>query len=142
MRHVSINVIAIWIQRIVNMLVPLFSIPLIAQTYGIEQLAIWLLVLQLSRHLGLLNLGLNNSLVRILAKPAFEDDKEELSKILSTTLITLTGLGGLCLLILLKTMHFTASNSKSLEKFGPEICQTRTLSMFCWKYFVKMINLG
>ena len=107
MQHVSINIIAIWTQRIVNVLVPLFSIPLIAQTYGIEQLAIWLLVLQLSSHLGLLNLGLNNSLVRFLAKPAFEGDKEELSKILSTTLITLTGLGGFCLLFLFLLPHLT-----------------------------------
>ena len=117
MRPVSINVIAIWIQRIVNMLVPLFSIPLIAQTYGIEQLAIWLLVLQLSRHLGLLNLGLNNSLVRILAKPAFEDDKEELSKILSTTLITLTGLGGLCLLILFLLPHLTFDLDTNINSY-------------------------
>lgn len=117
MRQVSINVIAIWSQRIVNMLVPLFSIPLIAKTYGIEQLAIWLLVLQLSGHLGLLNLGLNNSLVRILAKPAFEGNKEELSKILSTTLIVLTGLGGLCLLFLFLLPHFPVDLDSNINSY-------------------------
>jgi O-antigen/teichoic acid export membrane protein len=87
------------------MLVPFASIPIIAQTYGADKLAIWLLVLQVSRLMRLLNLGLNNSLIRFLAKPAFEKNTNEISEILSTTLITLVTIGLFILLVSL-TLYY------------------------------------
>ena len=83
------NILSMWGHRIVNVIVPFVSVPLIADTFGDKELAIWLLVLQLSRQLLMLNLGINNSLIRMLAIPKSENSQKILSVTLSNAFFLL-----------------------------------------------------
>lgn len=83
------NIVSMWGQRIVNVIVPFVSVPLIADAFGENNLAIWLIILQISRQILLLNFGINNSLVRLLAVPKSESSQTVLSVTLSNAFFLL-----------------------------------------------------
>ena len=65
------NISSIWINRVVLILIPLISTPLITNTFGLEVAGIWFLASIFGYQLLLLEIGISTSLVRLLAKKIF-----------------------------------------------------------------------
>ncbi len=92
------NVGAIWGNRILAILVPLLTTPVIANHFGLQAMGVWLLATQLASHLMLFDVGITNSLVRLLARPE-ADDPRLAARVLATSFYTLAGIGAAMLLV-------------------------------------------
>lgn len=84
------NLSSIWINRVVLILIPLISTPLITNTFGLEVAGIWFLASIFGYQLLLLEIGISTSLVRLLAKKNIFMSKEKSFKIISTAFFSLT----------------------------------------------------
>jgi O-antigen/teichoic acid export membrane protein len=98
-RQTGINILVMWISRLLAILAPLITTPIITKYYGIEKLGVWLLIVQYTSFLQLLDLGLNTSLGRFLARYGALGDKERMSRYLSTCFLFLCGIGALVVLL-------------------------------------------
>ena len=115
LRRSGINVLSIWGQRLGGIIVALVVTPIITRHFGLELVGIWLLVSQFVQHLSLIELGLNSSLTRFLARYRADGDLKEASRYLSASVISLSFLGLLILLfspLLAKTFVLMFNLSK------------------------------
>jgi O-antigen/teichoic acid export membrane protein len=108
-RRSGINVIATWGHRLGGVIFSLCTIPIITRHFGMEGMGIWLLVLQYSNHLQLLELGLNTSIGRFISRYLALQDAMSVSSYLSAAFVTLAVLGlGILILSPILGIAFTA----------------------------------
>src|SRR5579871_5733277 len=93
------NVGSSWFALGVNILVGIFLSPFILHHLGDEAFGIWVLIFSITGYYGLFDLGIRSSIVRYASKFAATGDKEELAKLINTSLFTYGGVGILSLLI-------------------------------------------
>lgn len=74
-------------------LVPLITTPIIANHFGLATTGIWVITTQLINQLLLLDVGLSNSLIRLLAQNHVVKNKKETARILATVFWALALLG-------------------------------------------------
>ena len=117
LRRSGMNVISMWSQRIVGILVMLVTTPIITRHFGLELMGVWLLVTQYVQHMTLLELGLNTSLTRFLARHRASGDVKAASCYLSASVFTLLVIGSLVVL----TAPFLAQGFQSVFKLPPGI---------------------
>jgi O-antigen/teichoic acid export membrane protein len=91
------NVASIWLNRLLNMIVPLATTPIIAQHFGLAMMGVWLLATQLASHLILLDAGLANSLIRLLARESAATAANRRAMLLGTTFYALSAVAMLLL---------------------------------------------
>jgi len=89
------NILWIWFNRACLILIPLITTPLIVNHFGLEVTAIWLLAVQLSSFMMLLDVGITNSLVRLLSMRKAVESSIYASSIFTTTFYILLLIGGL-----------------------------------------------
>jgi O-antigen/teichoic acid export membrane protein len=98
LRKTGINVVSIWSQHVVGVIVAIVTIPIITRHFGLEIIGIWLLVTQYVQHLTILELGLNSGLTRYLARYRAVGDINTASRYLSTSVLVLLIIG--CFIII------------------------------------------
>lgn len=93
------NVGSSWFALGINVAVGIFLSPFILHRLGDSAFGIWVLIFSITGYYGLFDLGIRSSIVRYASKFAATDSKEELAKLISTSLFTYGGVGILSLLI-------------------------------------------
>ena len=87
------NILSIYGKRLLELLSVLVTVPIITGHFGLELMGIWLLVTQLSQHIVLLEVGLNTSTTRFLARFIAKKDLTMASIYLSSSVLTLITIG-------------------------------------------------
>jgi O-antigen/teichoic acid export membrane protein len=93
------NVGSSWFALAINVAVGVFLTPFILHRLGDVAYGIWVLIFSITGYYGLFDLGIRSSIVRFASKFAATDDKEELAKLINTSLFTYGAIGILSLLI-------------------------------------------
>jgi O-antigen/teichoic acid export membrane protein len=93
------NVGSSWFALGVNVAVGIFLSPFILHRLGDSAFGIWVLIFSITGYYGLFDLGIRSSIVRYASKFAATGDREELAKLINTSLFTYGGVGILSLLI-------------------------------------------
>jgi O-antigen/teichoic acid export membrane protein len=93
------NVGSSWFALGINVAVGVFLTPFILHRLGDVAYGIWVLIFSITGYYGLFDLGIRSSIVRYASKFTATDSKEELAKLINTSLFTYGGIGILSLLI-------------------------------------------
>ena len=78
------------ISRVVNAITLGVTTPLVASSFGLEIMGMWLLVSQIMRYISLSDLGLQNGLLRYLPAAYAKEDTVLASRLFSTALLATT----------------------------------------------------
>src|ERR1700721_3115187 len=95
------NVASNWAGLGVNIAVGFFLSPFILHHLGDEAFGLWVLVFSLTGYYGIFDFGIRSSLVRYVSKFQAIDDKDQLARLVNTSLFTYSCLG---LVLLVTTM--------------------------------------
>jgi O-antigen/teichoic acid export membrane protein len=93
------NVGSSWFALGINVAVGILLTPFILHRLGDVAYGIWVLIFSITGYYGLFDLGIRSSIVRYASKFAATGDKEDLAKLINTSLFTYGGVGALSLLI-------------------------------------------
>lgn len=93
------NVGSSWFSLGINVVVGVFLSPFILHRLGDAAFGIWVLIFSISGYYGIFDLGIRSSIVRYVSKFFAVQDKESLSKVISTSLFTYTCIGTLAMLV-------------------------------------------
>lgn len=87
------NVGSSWFSLGVNILVGIFLSPFILHRLGDAAFGIWVLVFSITGYYGLFDLGIRSSIVRYVSKLTATNDREEIAKLINTSLFSYTCIG-------------------------------------------------
>ncbi|MGA9392077.1 MAG: oligosaccharide flippase family protein [Candidatus Sulfotelmatobacter sp.] len=87
------NVASSWGGLAVNVAVGFFLSPFILHHLGDEAFGLWILIFSVTGYYGLFDFGIRSSLVRYVSKFQATADKDELTRLVNTSLFTYTCLG-------------------------------------------------
>ncbi|MGE5055479.1 MAG: lipopolysaccharide biosynthesis protein [Acidobacteriota bacterium] len=87
------NVISSWGGLAINIAVGFFLSPFILHHLGDEAFGLWVLIFSLTGYYGIFDFGIRSSLVRYVSKFEATGDKDQLSRLINTSLFTYTCLG-------------------------------------------------
>ena len=93
------NVGSSWFALGINVSVGIFLSPFILHRLGDSAFGIWVLIFSITGYYGLFDLGIRSSIVRYASKFAATDSKEDLAKLINTSLFTYGGVGAISLLV-------------------------------------------
>lgn len=96
-RQTARNLISIWANRLLAIAAPLITTPLIANEFGLALTGLWLLASQLASQLALLDAGISNSLIRLLARERGQGSPESRARFVSTAFAALSVVGAVLL---------------------------------------------
>src|SRR5689334_1082421 len=99
MRRILKNILASWMGLVATALVGFFLTPFILHQLGNTGYGLWVLVSAFTGYYGILDFGLRSALLRYVARHAARDEWQELSSVVSTTLVAYSLVGILVLLI-------------------------------------------
>lgn len=77
-----------WIARIASLVIVFFLTPFLIRTLGEELYGLWTIVMGLTNYYALADLGLRGAGTKYIAQYAAVDDRESLSRVMSTCLVT------------------------------------------------------
>src|SRR5579863_418008 len=77
----------------VNIAVGFFISPVILHHLGDEAFGLWVLIFSLTGYYGIFDFGIRSSLIRYVSKFQAVDDKEQLARLVNTSLFTYSCLG-------------------------------------------------
>ncbi len=95
------NVSSSWFALGVNVAVGIFLSPFILHRLGDTAFGIWVLIFSVTGYYGLFDLGIRSSIVRYVSKFTATDEREELAKLINTSLFTYSCTGLLSFLVTL-----------------------------------------
>src|SRR5580692_13155581 len=95
------NVGSSWFALGVNVLVGLFLSPFILHRLGDTAFGLWILIFSATGYYGLFDLGIRSSIVRYVSKFTATGDREELAKLVNTSLFTYSCIGVASMLVTL-----------------------------------------
>jgi O-antigen/teichoic acid export membrane protein len=87
------NVASSWGNLAINVAVGFFLYPVILHHLGDEASGLWILIFSLTGYYGIFDFGIRSSLVRYVSKFQATGDKEQLARLVNTSLFTYTCLG-------------------------------------------------
>jgi O-antigen/teichoic acid export membrane protein len=87
------NVASSWAGLAVNVAVGFFLSPFILHRLGDEAFGLWVLIFSLTGYYGLFDFGIRSSLIRYVSKFQATSDKDQLARLINTSLFTYTCLG-------------------------------------------------
>jgi O-antigen/teichoic acid export membrane protein len=87
------NVVSSWGNLAVNVAVGFFLYPFILHHLGDEASGLWILIFSLTGYYGIFDFGIRSSLVRYVSKFQATGDKDQLARLVNTSLFTYTCLG-------------------------------------------------
>ena len=92
-KRALINVASSWGGLGVNIAVGFFLSPFILHHLGDEAFGLWILIFALTGYYGIFDFGIRSSIVRYVSKFQATGDKDELARLVNTSLFTYTCLG-------------------------------------------------
>jgi O-antigen/teichoic acid export membrane protein len=87
------NVASSWTGLAVNVAVGFFLSPFILHRLGDDAFGLWVLIFSLTGYYGLFDFGIRSSLIRYVSKFQATNDRDQLSRLINTTLFSYTCLG-------------------------------------------------
>jgi O-antigen/teichoic acid export membrane protein len=93
------NVSSSWLGLAVNVVTGLIISPYILHRLGDEAFGLWVLVFAITGYYGLFDFGVRSSVIRYVAKFKALDDQEHLNRLVNTTLVSYSCIGGLLLVL-------------------------------------------
>jgi O-antigen/teichoic acid export membrane protein len=87
------NIGSSWFALGMNILVGLFLSPFVLHRLGDSAFGIWVLIFSITGYYGLFDLGIRSSIVRYVSKFLAVESKEDLTKLINTTLLSYTCIG-------------------------------------------------
>src|ERR1700739_860107 len=87
------NVMSSWGGLAVNIAVGFFLSPFILHHLGDDAFGLWVLIFSLTGYYGLFDFGIRSSLIRYVSRSQAIGDREELTRIVSTSLFSYTCVG-------------------------------------------------
>ena len=88
-----VNVTSSWGGLAVNIAVGFFLSPFILHHLGDEAFGLWVLIFSLTGYYGIFDFGIRSSLIRYVSKFQATGDREELARLINTSLFTYTCVG-------------------------------------------------
>ena len=98
-RHIARNVVFNWLGTIISMVVSLYLAPFILHRLGIVAYGVWMLAVSAVAYLALLDLGMQNAVLRFVSKGYTRGDHEAASDAMSAALWVRLQISGLILLL-------------------------------------------
>jgi O-antigen/teichoic acid export membrane protein len=95
------NVASSWTGLAINIAVGFFLSPFILHHLGDEAFGLWVLIFSITGYYGLFDFGIRSSLIRYVSKFEATGDKDQLARIINTSLFTYSCLG---LLLMIPTV--------------------------------------
>ena len=93
------NVFSNWANLVVNIGISFFLAPFIVHQLGNAYYGIWVIMMQFTGYLYLLDFGVRESIIRYVSKHEAVGDAGELNEVLSSGILLYSGIGLLCLVI-------------------------------------------
>ncbi len=93
------NIFSNWMNFAVNVLISFFLAPFIVHSLGNTYYGIWVILMQFTGYLYLMDFGIRESIIRYVSKLEAKEDNRELNEILSTGILLYGGIGVLSLFI-------------------------------------------
>src|SRR3954468_1844788 len=93
------NVTSSWMSLLVNGILGFFLAPFIIHHLGDDAYGLWILIYSITGSYGLFDLGIRSSVVRYVSKFHAVGDREELSRLISTTLFVYSIVGLIATLV-------------------------------------------
>src|ERR1700722_4417421 len=87
------NVASSWGGLAVNIAVGFFLSPFILHHLGDDAFGLWVLIFSLTGYYGIFDFGIRSSLIRYVSKFQATGDKDELARLINTSLFTYTCVG-------------------------------------------------
>jgi len=89
------NVTSSWAGLGLNIAVGFFLSPFILHHLGDDAFGLWVLIFSLTGYYGIFDFGIRSSLIRYVSKFQATGDKEQLARLINTSLFTYTCLGAI-----------------------------------------------
>jgi O-antigen/teichoic acid export membrane protein len=93
------NVGSSWFALAINLAIGVFLSPFILHRLGDTAYGIWVLIFSFTGYYGLFDLGIRSSIVRSVSKFTATQDREEISKLMSTSFFSYSCIGAATMLI-------------------------------------------
>jgi O-antigen/teichoic acid export membrane protein len=93
------NIGSSWFALLVNILIGIFLSPFILHRLGDSAFGVWVLIFSITGYYGLFDLGIRSSIVRYVSKYLATGSKDDLAKLINTTLFGYSCIGMLCLVL-------------------------------------------
>src|ERR1700686_2781942 len=93
------NVGSSWSALGINVIVGIFLSPFIVHRLGDAAFGIWVLIFSIAGYYGLFDLGIRSSIVRYVSKFSATGSKDDIAKLINTSLFSYTCIGIFCLLL-------------------------------------------
>ena len=122
-RRIIQNVSSSWFSLGISVLVGILLSPFILHRLGDAAFGIWVLILSITDYYGLFDLGIRSSIVRYVSKFSATDSKEDLAKLINTSLFAYSCIGAASLLLTIVLSSYVAS----LFRIPPEFRSTARL---------------
>ncbi|WP_433966259.1 hypothetical protein [Tunturiibacter gelidiferens] len=98
-RHIARNVLFNWLGTLANMAVGFFFAPFILHRLGDAAYGVWVLAISVVGYLGLMDLGLQSSVLRFVSKGHTTGDHQGSSEAISAALWVRLQIGAVCLVL-------------------------------------------
>jgi O-antigen/teichoic acid export membrane protein len=93
------NVSSNWFSLGINVVVGLLLSPFIVHRLGDTAFGLWVLIFSITGYYGMFDLGIRSSIVRYVSKFTATGDREELAKLINTSLFTYGCIGVACMVV-------------------------------------------
>jgi O-antigen/teichoic acid export membrane protein len=100
-RQIVKNVSSNWFSLGINVVVGLLLSPFILHRLGDTAYGLWVLIFSITGYYGMFDLGIRSSIVRYVSKFTATGDREELAKLINTSLFTYSCIGVVCMVVTL-----------------------------------------
>jgi O-antigen/teichoic acid export membrane protein len=117
------NVGSSWFALGVNVAVGFFLSPYIIHHLGDDAFGLWVLIFSITGYYGLFDLGIRSSIVRYVATYSARHDHTELNRLISTAIVTYSGIGAVAFLITLTGSYYL----DSIFRVAPDFLRTARL---------------
>lgn len=98
-RTILRNIFSNWATLLVNIAISFFLAPFIVHSLGNVYYGIWVIMMQFTGYLYLLDFGVRESIIRYVSRQKPEEDNHELNEIISSGLLLYSGIGLIALTI-------------------------------------------
>jgi O-antigen/teichoic acid export membrane protein len=122
-RRIVQNVSSSWFSLGVTVITGILLSPFILHHLGDAAFGIWVLIFSITDYYGLFDLGIRSSIVRYVSKFVATDSREDLAKLINTSLFTYGCIGALSLLLTI----FLSFYVDALFRIPPEFHSTARL---------------
>ncbi len=99
MQPIIRNIFSNWTALGVNVLISFFLAPFVVKSLGNTYYGIWVILMQFTGYLYLLDFGIRESIIRYVSRLTADDGVEDPNEILSAGLVLYAGIGVICLLV-------------------------------------------